>query len=211
MNIFENPKAFATPLLLQAFDIYGMELFTLDENVLVDDLKKRFPGTTDTIINRMMAGVGLYSSNLFFQDPIVFGQTCRAFNRHKYLYADAPDMKDICWGVAEASLIVSPEDDKNVDTFSEAVIKYIKYMAKYQGIITNIPSLPFINLEDTNTSSVYDPVMDAGALQTSVDNVSELEQYVQTNMVQCLNQISGLSIDMAKEAKTQLSSILRGE
>jgi hypothetical protein len=211
MNIFENPKAFATPLLLQAFDIYGMDLFTLEENVSVDDLKKRFPQTNDTIINRMMAGAGLYSSNLFFQDPIVFGQTCRSFNRHKYLYVDAPDMKDICWGVSEATLIVSPEDDKNIEPFSEAVIKYIRYMAKYHGIITNIPSLPFINLEDTKTSDVYDPVIDAGALQTSIDTVSNIEQYVQTNMVQCLNQISGLSIDMAEDAKAQLSSILRGE
>lgn len=211
MNIFENPKAFATPLLLQAFDIYGMELFDLEENVLTDDLKKRFPATNSTIINRMMAGVGLYSSNLFFQDPIVFGQTCRAFNRHKYLYADAPDMKDICWGIAEASLITSTEDDKGMETFSQAVTDYISYLAKYHGIITNIPSIPYINLEKSTSVGVYDTVMDAGALEDSVMKVNELEQYIQTNMIQCLNQISELSIDMAAEAKSQLSSILRGE
>jgi hypothetical protein len=210
MNIFENPKAFATPLLLQAFDIYGMELFELDDEVLVEDLKKRFPGTNHTIINRMIAAASLYSSNLFFQDPVVFGQTCRAFNRHKYLYADAPDMKDICWGVTEASLIVSPENDKDIEPFSEAITKYIKHMAKYHGIMTNIPSLPFINLEDTNSSTAYDPVIDAGALQNSIDNVAGLEQYIQTNLIQCLNQIAGLPIEMAKEAKTQLSNILRG-
>lgn len=210
MNIFENPKAFATPLVLQAFDIYGMDLFDLEESVLVDDIKKRFPETNHTIINRMMAGTGLYRSNLFFQDPIVFGQTCRAFNRHKYLYADAPDMYDICWGFAEASLIVSPEDDQKISPFSEAIIKYIQYMAKYHGIITNIPSLPFVNLEVTNTSSAYDPLMDAGAIQTSADNVNSLEQHVKTNMIQCLKQISDLSINMAEDARIQLSKLLRG-
>ena len=211
MNIFENTKAFATPLLLQAFDIYGMELFDMDPQVLSVDLVKRFPKTTSTITNRMMAAIGLYNSNIFFQDPIVFGQTCRAFNRHKYLTASEPSMKDICWGVTEATMIVAPDKGDKLDTFSESIVKYIKHYAKYQGIITDIPSLSFINIEETNTSSAYDPVMDAGALENSVNMVTDIENYVQANTLECLTQISNLKIDMASEAKQQLSMILRGE
>lgn len=210
MNIFENSKAFATPLLVQAFDIYGMELFDLEENVLTADIKKRFPQTTDTIINRLFAGIGLYTSNLFFQDPIVFGQTCRAFNRHKYLSASEPSLKDICWGVSEAYLITSPENDKDVEPFSEAIIKYVQYELRYNGIITPVPSLPFIK-EVTDDSDIYDPVINAGELENSTTMVNSIEQAVQTNMIECLNQISGLSVDMAEEAKQQLSAILRGE
>jgi hypothetical protein len=208
MHIFENNKAFATALLIQGFDIYGMDLFEYDENVLSDDLKKRFPETNNTIINRLFAGIGLYSSNLFFQDPVVFGQTCRAFNRHKYLQASEPSLKDICWGVAEAYLITAPEADKDVDTFSEAIKKYVGFELKYNGIITNVPSLPFMKIEEENTG-LYDPVIDAAALENSVNTVNSLENYVQTNMIQCLNQISQLPIQMADEAKTQLSNILR--
>ena len=120
MSIFENPKAFATPLLIQAFDIYGVDLFDMEENVLVADLYKRYPKTDRTIINRLFAAIGLYTSDLFFQDPITFGQTCRAFNRHKYLYADEPDIKDICWGVSEATLITST-DEESKDVFGEGI------------------------------------------------------------------------------------------
>lgn len=209
MSIFENPKAFATPLLIQAFDIYGVELFDMEENVLVADLYKRYPKTDRTIINRLFAAIGLYTSDLFFQDPITFGQTCRAFNRHKYLYADEPDIKDICWGVSEATLITST-DEESKDVFGEGILKYIKHMLRYNGIVTNMPSLPFINMDDVNTSEAYDPLMDAGALENSANTVESVEQYVQTNMIQCLNQIASLKVDLAEEARTQLSQILKG-
>ena len=208
MNIFENTKAFATPLLIQAFDIYGMNLFDMEENVLTDDLQERFKNTNRTIIDRLFAAIGLYTSNLFFQDPIVFGQTCRAFNRHKYLNVDAPSLQDICWGVAEASLITSPEND-SMESFSEATKKYVSYELKYHGVVTPVPSLPFI-IAPVDESSIYDPIINAGELENSNNIVNGLEQYVQSNMIQCLNQISQLPIDMAEEAKTQLSTILRG-
>lgn len=210
MNIFENTKAFATPLLIQAFDIYGMGIFELDENVLSTDIKQRFPDTPDNVIERLFAGIGLYTSNLFFQDPIVFGQTCRTFNRHKYINASEPSLQDICWGIAEASLIVSPENDKDIDQFSEAIKKYIAFELKYNGVITEVPTLSFIKLEPED-SSLYDPVINAGELENSVNIVNSLENYVQTNMVQCLNQISQLPITLASEAREQLSSILRGQ
>ena len=209
MNIFENSKAFATPLLIQAFDIYGMDLFTMDEDVLTDNLQKRFPQTTNTLIDRLFAGIGLYSSNLFFQDPIVFGQTCRVFNRHKYINANEPSLQDICWGISEAQLILSPETEQDFDNFSEAVKKYIQFELKYNGIVTEVPSLSFIELEE-RSSDIYDPIINAGELENSTNIVNSLEQYIQTNMIQCLQQVSELPIDMADEAKQQLSSILRG-
>lgn len=209
MHIFENTKAFATPLLIQAFYLYGMDLFTMDEDVLTDDLKERFPNTNSTIINRLFAGIGLHTSNLFFQDPVVFGQTCRAFNRHKYLNASEPSLKDICWGVSEAHLILAPNNDTEIDEFSEAVKKYIQFELKYNGIVTHVPSLPFIKAP-TDTSDIYDPVINAGELENSTNIVNGIEQYVQSNMIQCLKQISELPIDIAQEAKEQLSTILRG-
>lgn len=209
MNIFEDTKAFATPLLIQGFEIYGMNIFDFDENVLRDDLKQRFKNTTDTIINRFFAGVGLYTSNLFFQDPIVFGQTCRAFNRHKYLQASEPSLQDICWGVAEAYLITSPESDKAVEPFSEAVIKYIKFELQHNGIITEVPSLPFIVPEKEQDDTLYAPTIETSELTNSIETVRSLESFVQTNMIQCLNQIASLPVEMAATAKTQLSAILK--
>lgn len=208
MKIFEDTKAFATPLLIQAFNIYGMDLFDMDADVLTDDLKDKFKDTNNSIIDRLFAGIGLYTSNLFFQDPIVFGQTCRVFNRHKYPNASEPSIKDICWGVAEASLILSPESD-NLESFSEAIKKYIQFELKYNGIVTSVPTLPFIETP-TSSSDIYDPVINAGELENSTNIVNGLEQYVQTNMIQCLNQIASLPIDMAEDAKKQLSMVLRG-
>jgi hypothetical protein len=210
MNIFEDKKAFSTPLLIQAFDIYGMDLFDMDVDVLTDDLKERFKDTDNTIIDRMLAGIGLYTSNLFFQDPIVFGQTCRVFNRHKYPNASEPTLQDICWGIVEASLIIAPEDDKAMEPFSEAVKKYIQFELKYNGVITAIPSLPMIK-PTTEETDIYDPIINAGELENSVNIVNSLEQNIQTNMIQCLNQIANLPVEMAQEAKAQLSTILRGE
>jgi hypothetical protein len=210
MNIFENKKAFATPLLIQAFNIYGMDLFDMDIDVLTDDLKERFKGIDNTIIDRMLAGVSLYTSNLFFQDPIVFGQTCRVFNRHRYPNANEPTLQDICWGIVEASLILAPEDDSAMEPFSEAVNKYIQFELKYNGVVTSIPSLPMIK-PLTETSDIYDPAINAGELENSSNVVNSIEQSIQTNMIQCLQQIAELPVDMAQEAKTQLSTILRGE
>jgi hypothetical protein len=80
---------------------------------------------------------------------------------------------------------------------------------KYNGVITPVPSLPFVKAE-TEETDIYDPVINAGELENSTNMVNSLEQYVQTNMIQCLNQIATLPIEIADEAKQQLSTILRG-
>lgn len=210
MTIFENPKAFATPLLIQAFSIYGNDLFTLDPIVLTADLQKKYEKVDSVIINRLLAAIGLYTSNLFFQDPIVFGKTCRVLNRHRYENAAEPSMLDICWGITEASLITVTEDVDSLDKVGEGIKKYIKYYANYQGIVTNIPSIPFIDFSNSTASSIHEPLIDAGALENSTQAVQTLEQAVQTNMMECLTQISKLPVALADDAKTQLSQLLRG-
>lgn len=210
-SILHNKGAFATPLLIYAYDIVGNELLDYDIETVRELLLSRNPNVDMHLVNRLNAAIGLLNSNLFWVDPITFGLVCRTLNRNPYIASEAPDLYDISWGVTEANLIMgSPdeEDRKNGDlTYSSAVKRYIQHLLRIDGIYKAPESLDFVTPLQLN-NTVDEPQQVLSVQERSDSDVAAIDYSVYIKTIECLNQIKQLGVSLSKEASDELNRII---
>lgn len=210
-SILNNKGAFATPLLIYAYDIVGYELLDYDTETVREFLLSRNPNIHRTLVDRLNAAIGLLNSNMFWVDPVTFGLVCRTLNRNSHIASDAPDLYDISWGVTEANLIMgSPDEDdqKNGDlAYSSAVKRYIQHLLKIEGIYKAPDSLDFITpIAPANT--IDDPQQVLSVQERSDSDVAAIDYSVYVKTIECLTQIKQLDVDLSKEASDELNRII---
>lgn len=210
-SILHNKGAFATPLLIYAYDIVGSELLDYDTETVRELLISRNPKVGMPLVNRLNAAIGLLNSNMFWVDPVTFGLVCRTLNRNPYVASEAPDLYDISWGVTEANLIMgSPDEDdqKNGDLmYSEAVKRYIQHLFRIDGIYKSPDSLDFVTpLPSSNT--IDEPQQVLSVQERSDSDVAAIDYSVYVKTIECLNQIKQLDVALSKEASEELNRII---
>ena len=77
-SILHNRDAFATPLLLFAFDKLGMNVFEYEPETIKGWMQQIYPDVDKELPVRLNAAIGLFTSDLFWYDPATFGIVCRA-------------------------------------------------------------------------------------------------------------------------------------
>jgi len=110
---FLTLKSYSTTLLVSAIDRYGLDMLTWApetiEMELRDDFRREVP--RDNLL-KLMVAIDLLNTNSFFQSPTDFCMTCATLSG--YPASDGqlilPDADDMAWGVTEALLLTSPED-----------------------------------------------------------------------------------------------------
>ena len=206
-KILSDKQAFATPLLLFAYSQVGDELFDLEPETINRILWLKDSHVPQCNVNKLNAALGLFTSNLFWQDPITFGITCRTLNRANRPETAPPDLEDVVWGVTEARLIVGNPDEPE-EKFSDSVEAYIRQLLKMDSIVTEVPTLKFITPPEVpNTYDDPNQMMDM--LNSSKERVSDLEQGASTKMIMLLKQIKDLHLDISKEASQDLENLLK--
>lgn len=204
VELFNNRDAFATPLLLAAFDRVGMDLFDYEPEAVELFIKSVAPNAPKCNANKLNAALGLFTTNMFWQDPIQFGIVCRTFNRQARATAGEPTLEDMAWGVTEASMLIGETDDK----FSEAIKAYVSYMLKLDNILTVPEAFDKLNIKIKKTNSFDDPQHQYSIQQRSDSDVAALDYMVYVQTIELLNQIRTLHIPFSKEASDQLNKIL---
>ena len=205
-TILADKQAFATPLLLLAYQTIDEQIFDLEPETIGQILKEIDPKTLNRNINKVNAALSLLQSNLFWQDPITFGFTCRTLNRCPRISGAEPNLDDIMWGITEARLITGDNDEP----FSESIKAYVEFLLKKDSIVTEVPTLNFVDVPPMN--NVYDdPEQQLSVLNSSKQRVNEMEQEVGTKMITMLKQIKDLHMDISKEASNDLESLLKGK
>jgi len=206
--LLADKQAFATPLLLYAVDTVGEDLFDLEPETVGQILRRENPKTPQRNINKVNAALGLLQSNLFWQDPITFGITCRTLNRAPRVDIAPPNLDDIMWGITEARLIVE-DTDKNKEKFSDSIASYVALLLKMGGIVTTVPTLDFIT-PPRPTNQYDDPDQSLSVLTNSEDRVKDMESSVGIKMITLLKQIKDLNIDLSEQASKDLEELLEG-
>lgn len=204
-NLLQSESTFATPVLLYLVSKLGEDVIYYEPESIAEYLKKTEPTVSRSLIDRVVAATGLFTSNAYWYDPATFNIVSRALNRKPFPTAKPADLEDMAWGVAEASLLMSGEDV--TDSFSDAIIKYIRFFLKSSGIYTAPSSLEFVGsipftsaLDDEDTAMAIQQASDTEAAQVDIQ--------VNTQMLELLNQLKYLQLPIRKEAADELNELI---
>jgi hypothetical protein len=208
-SLLTDVNTFATTLLIFVVDNLGMDAFEYEPETIGDFLKSHNPDIPRALIDRTNAALGLYTSNLFWTDPITFGIVCRTLNRKARPSASEPDIEDIAWGMTEASLILNdPELDDGKEKFSASILSYAQYMLKLNGIYDKTQSMPSVPPPVFNTS-IDDSAQLMSIQERSDDARSILDYKTFSKMSELLRQIRDNKLTLSAQASKELNSLIR--
>lgn len=208
-NILFNPDAFATPILLYLVDRLGMDVFDYEPETIEEYIRKANPKVKDNVITRVQAAIGLFTSNLFWQDPITFGVICRALNRKNKPEAGVPTINDIAWGMAEADLLMGSNNEEGdiPDSYSVGIDKYVKYLLREAGIYDTPDSMTGISSPDIHTK-FDDPEQLRSIQERSDQSKAVVDLKVSEKMTELLNQVASLEIEFSAKAREELNALM---
>lgn len=208
-SILHNPDAFATPLLLFAFDKLGMSVFEYEPETLKGWMRQIYPDVSRELPERLTAAVGLFTSDLFWYDPATFGIVCRTLNRESVIDGDAPDLFDVAWGITEAGLLTSdPETGDPMDSYSIAIKKYINYLIRSNGMYELPDAFSGIGTAVPYPTGIDDTAMLESLRMRSESEAASIDYSVVFKMKMLLTQIKDLDIALSKEASEELEKWL---
>lgn len=207
--LLTDVNTFATPLLIFIVDNLGMDAFDYEPETIEEFLQSHNPKVPRTLVDRANAALGLFSSNLFWQDPVTFGIVCRTLNRRRRPTAAEPDIEDIAWGMTEASLIMNdPDDEGSKERYSHSVLSYAQYMLKINGIYDKTQSMPAVPAPEFN-SSVQDSAQLVSIQERSDDARSVLDYKTFSKMSELLRQIRDNNLTLSAQAGKELESLIK--
>lgn len=208
-SILHNRDAFATPLLLFAFDKLGMNVFEYEPETIKSWMQQIYPDVDKELPVRLNAAIGLFNSDLFWYDPTTFGIVCRTLNRESIIDGDAPDLFDVAWGVTEAGLLTSdPETGEPMDTFSYAIKKYVSYLINMNSIYDLPDALNGVGSPVPYPTEIDDAGMLESLRKRSESEAASIDYSVVFKMKMLLEQIRDLDIALSKDAAEELEKWL---
>lgn len=208
--LLKSEDTFATPVVLYLVSELGMDALTFEPETIGEKLKAIEPDVHPALIDRVNAALGLYASDLFWTDPIVFGVVCRSLNRHRFPAGDEPDLGDLAWGVTEAGLLTRDViDDEPMDQFSQSIIAYVKYTFKLNAVYTMPKALSDSFGRIEHILAVDDPAI-AEARQSESDTAaSEIDALVADKMYTLLLQVKRISSVLSEDAAKEVDQLLQ--
>lgn len=206
-ELLRSDKTFATPIVLFLFQDLGDDALNFEPETIGDRLREIEKETPQPLVDRVNAALGLYTSDLFWNDPIVFGTVCRALDRRKFPMSGEPSVGDICWGVTEATLLTN-DSDVPPDRFNESIIKYVKYTLKLNAIYSMPKALQDGFGDIPFNFAVDDPAI-AEARQSEFDKDAEkLDAVVSSKLYELLTQIKMSGVKLTKSAEFDVDKLL---
>lgn len=208
-ELLKSRETFATPVVLFLFQDLGSDALTLEPETIGDRLRMIEPSVDQSLIDRVNAALGLFNTDLFWNDPVTFGVVCRALNRRKFALASEPTIGDICWGVTEANLLTNDVvDDVAKDVFNESIIKYVKYTLKLNAVYSMPKSLKSDFGELPYTFVIDDPAI-AEARQSEFDSdAAKIDAVVSDKMYMLLSQIKRSGVKLTDSASRDVDQLL---
>lgn len=201
---------FATPVVLALVAEHGTDVITYEPETIRECLKQHNPSVSESVVTRVNAALGLFTSNAFWQDPATFNIICRALNRSARPMAAPADIEDMAWGVTEAEfLLFDPEDNEaNVsNAASSAVAKYVTVALTKEGMYTAPTALSFAH--PVRPSGLVDMPDQALSVQQRADaEAANINQTTSDQMRELLLQIVDSRIPLQQSSMDQIKTAL---
>lgn len=203
-------RIFATPVVLALVAEHGTDVITYEPETIRECLKQHNPNVSESVVTRVNAALGLFTSNAFWQDPATFNIVCRALNRSARPLAAPADIEDMAWGVTEAEfLLFDPEDNEaNVSNVaSSAVAKYVAVALTKEGMYTAPDALSFAH--PVRPSGLVDMPDQALSVQQRADaEAANINQNTSDQMRELLRQIVDSRIPLQQSSMEQIKASL---
>ena len=151
-----DPEIYASAALALLIDRFGTEVFSWDPTTLSLEMRGAFgEEPEDELFDRILAAIGLMTSNAFFVDLSAFMNTCNALNFGVVTSETwiPSDLDDVLWGVTEARLLLG--DDFKENEFSNDVKRYVGMLLQEEGLHKTPSVLSFAKI-DENIEEVYE-------------------------------------------------------
>lgn len=206
-SLLESNKTFASPVILWLVDQHGPDALSFEPETVAEALYAVNPKTRRGIVDRVNAGLGLLSSDLFWTDPFVFGMVCRTLSRHKFPTANAPSTLDLAWGITEAAMLVLEDSEGVGISFSSGVKTFIQSTVKSDGLLVMPAALKNI----TKVAAEFrldDPEIYAARQQEADADAANIDAAISGMIIELFKQIKSLRMDITSEAAADIDAIL---
>lgn len=201
---------FATPVVLALVAEHGTDVVFYEPETIRECLKQHNPSVSESVVTRVNAALGLFTSNAFWQDPATFNIVCRALNRSARPMAAPADIEDMAWGVTEAEfLLFDPEDDdyNATNVASSSVVKYVTVALNREGMYTTPDALKFAHpIRPSGLIDMPDQLL--SLQQRSDDQAFQINQNTSNQLALLLQQILDARIPLESGALDQVKSSL---
>lgn len=209
-SILTSRNAFATPLVLALTSEHGSDVLSYEPETIRECLKQHNRDVSESVVTRVNAAMGLFTSNAFWQDPATFNIVCRALNRSPRPTTAPASIEDMAWGVTEARfLLYDPEDDEfnATNSIGTAVARYVSVVLHAEGVYTPPEALAFAGKVRPSTL-VDDPDQMLSLQQRADDEAGQINLTVNTQLRELLSQIIDARIPLQAEAQAQITSTI---
>ena len=147
-ELWHSKKGFGSALLIACIDDFGLECLDWEPETLEITVREKYGDVDRDSVERLMAAVGVLTSNMFTQDVIALCMTCATldFERTGGESFVPAGLDEIMWGLTEARLLLGGLDDKE---FSDEVCIYVGKLLADEGLENPPDTLSFAVRNDT--------------------------------------------------------------
>ena len=198
-NLLRTGEPYATTLVVLVVDLYGTEALQWTAETLKMELEQDFHVTLQrNVLDRLMAGILLVTSDAFFKDAKVFVDLCNVLSGAELdpTTFDPADAEEIAWGISEALLLNPPDED---EPFTIEIRKYIGYVLNEEGISSPPDVLRIALRKDAGNRvlSEYgsDPELWDAIRSTESAKADAINQTVRMNLQALQSQLSRLQLE----------------
>jgi hypothetical protein len=216
-ELWTSPDTFATSLLSLAIDEFGTQCFDWEPETIWMGIKEKYgvdvpQGAKD----RLMAGINLMTTNLFYTSVEAFTQITNVLNGARanfYLY-DPVEPYEAGWALTEVLLLEPPTKEEREDNdnfkgrFSPEVLRYMGVMLEEDGI-DNPPDL--LKIADMGPQTVTtaeetfadDPAIFGGFQKISNQKSQDIVDYIKGQLDRLIAQLKTLPLRHRDEQSWQ--------
>lgn len=147
-ELWHSKRGFGSALLIACIDDFGLECLNWEPETLEITVREKYGDVDRDSVERLMAAVGVLTSNMFTQDVIALCMTCATldFERTGGESFVPAGLDEIMWGLTEARLLLGGLDDKD---FSDEVCIYVGKLLADEGLENPPDTLSFAVRNDT--------------------------------------------------------------
>ncbi len=203
-KLLTSEGTYSTTLLVWLLDQYGMEVLDWHPETIKLELRDDFQVNVPRfIIDRIMAGICVLTTDLFFQNVSKFIQLCNVFSGDEFdpRTFDIADAGECAWGITEA-LLLNPPDKEEPEPFGDEIRHYLAAILKEEGFITP-PDILAIALHANWSDQIQfefadDPDMQGAIYDTQKGKADDIVDLIRNGLQNLYAQIKSLPLRNGK-------------
>ena len=198
--VLTSPEAFASTILVLAFDQYGGEFIKWHPTTIRRQLQEDFGvEPADANFDKLMSTITVLTTNYFYKNLSRFNDLCCGLCGHGFnpTIVSLPDAAEMAWAISEVLLIWPPEP-KDREPFCDDIRHFIAAVLQQEGFVRPPDILRIAEGGDRSdqvkSDFADDPEMFAAIYQSQASKTKEVEDMIQGHLQELLDQVQRLPL-----------------